>query len=318
MTPDTPVPGFPFVPGAPLAPLVLSFAFYGFAGWAWESTVCSFAERRTFVNSGFLLGPCCPIYGVGALACWLALRRVPSVAAQFVLAALVCSAIEYAVGACLERLTGARFWNYSNLPFNIRGRVCLYGALLFGAGSVAVCRAVEPWLLGALSWFPAPALDLAALAVLVGVAVDAAVSIASWKRLSVRLDAARSDLAERMNGSLEGLSDKVVDSMPAELAEGAAGVQMRTRALNGWLMTVSDAALDALRERVGLPSFILEGARSVSLTSLLHGVSGKLSLSRRELRFFNAFPQLRYMAYEGVIRATGLRDRVVELFGRKK
>ena len=51
----------------PLSALVLSFAFYGFCGWAWESTVCAMLNHGRFANSGFLLGPCCPIYGAGGM-----------------------------------------------------------------------------------------------------------------------------------------------------------------------------------------------------------------------------------------------------------
>lgn len=35
----------------PLSALVLSFAFYGFCGWAWESTVCAMLNQRRFANS---------------------------------------------------------------------------------------------------------------------------------------------------------------------------------------------------------------------------------------------------------------------------
>lgn len=52
----------------PLSALMLSFAFYGFCGWVWESTVCAMLNHGRFANSGFLLGPCCPIYGVGGIA----------------------------------------------------------------------------------------------------------------------------------------------------------------------------------------------------------------------------------------------------------
>lgn len=63
----------------PLSALVLSFAFYGFCGWAWESTVCAMLNHGRFANSGFLLGPCCPIYGVAALpaGCCCAGFRMP-------------------------------------------------------------------------------------------------------------------------------------------------------------------------------------------------------------------------------------------------
>ncbi len=103
----------------PLSALVLSFAFYGFCGWAWESTVCAMLNHGRFANGGFLLGPCCPIYGVGGIACWLLLRGIPDASSQFVAAALVCSVIEYSVGVLLEKTTGARFWDYSHLPFNL-------------------------------------------------------------------------------------------------------------------------------------------------------------------------------------------------------
>ena len=140
--------------GAPLSALFISFLVYSFAGWLYESTICALANYGRFANSGFLLGPCCPIYGAGALACWFLLRGIPGVVAQFVAAALVCSVLEYSVGAMLERLTGARFWDYSKFPFNIKGRVCLYGAMLFGAGAVVICRAAEPSLLAALQAVP--------------------------------------------------------------------------------------------------------------------------------------------------------------------
>lgn len=90
----------------PLSALVLSFAFYGFCGWAWESTVCAMLNHGRFANSGFLLGPCCPIYGAGGIACWLLLRGIPDASSQFVAAALVCSVIEYSVGVLLEKNNG--------------------------------------------------------------------------------------------------------------------------------------------------------------------------------------------------------------------
>lgn len=102
--------------GAPLSALFLSFIVFSFIGWLYESTICALANYGHFANSGFLLGPCCPIYGVGSLACWFLLRDIPNVAVQFAAAALVCSAIEYGVGAALEQITGARFWDYSSSP----------------------------------------------------------------------------------------------------------------------------------------------------------------------------------------------------------
>lgn len=151
----------------PLSALVLSFAFYGFCGWAWESTVCAMLNHGRFANSGFLLGPCCPIYGAGGIACWLLLRGIPDASSQFVAAALVCSVIEYSVGVLLEKTTGARFWDYSHLPFNLHGRICLYWACAFGLGALCICRLVEPALLGLLGHLPVLIVRLSAFIVAV-------------------------------------------------------------------------------------------------------------------------------------------------------
>ena len=44
----------------------LLFLIYSFIGWLIEIINVSWIEKR-FVNRGFLLGPYCPIYGVGCL-----------------------------------------------------------------------------------------------------------------------------------------------------------------------------------------------------------------------------------------------------------
>ena len=48
-------------------PLIfLWFFFYSVLGWIWECVYIYIREDK-FVNRGFLNGPYCPIYGVGAL-----------------------------------------------------------------------------------------------------------------------------------------------------------------------------------------------------------------------------------------------------------
>ena len=231
----------------PLSALVLSFAFYGFCGWAWESTVCAMLNHGRFANSGFLLGPCCPIYGVGGIACWLLLRGIPDAPSQFVAAALVCSVIEYSVGLLLEKTTGARFWDYSHLPFNLHGRICLYWACAFGLGALCICRLVEPALLGLLAHLPVLIVRLSAFIVAVAMMVDAVCSLASWRRLSDQLERVRADLADRINESLADASDSMLERIPDSTIDSVAQTHIRSRAVNAWLAELGDAALDALR-----------------------------------------------------------------------
>ena len=53
--------------------LAAFFLIYSFCGWVLESITKTIAQKR-FVNSGFLLGPFCPIYGIGAVGMILLLN----------------------------------------------------------------------------------------------------------------------------------------------------------------------------------------------------------------------------------------------------
>ena len=44
--------------------ILFSFFIYGFLGWCTEVAYAAF-KQHSFINSGFLNGPICPIYGIG-------------------------------------------------------------------------------------------------------------------------------------------------------------------------------------------------------------------------------------------------------------
>lgn len=314
--------------GAPLSVLFISFLVYSFAGWLYESTICALANYGHFANSGFLLGPCCPIYGAGALACWFLLRGIPDIAVQFVAAALVCSVLEYSVGALLERLTGARFWDYSKFPFNIDGRVCLYGAMLFGTGAVVICRVAEPSLLAVLQGVPRGGLVAAAVACAGILALDTAFTLASWRQLSQKLELLRDEMADKINESLKDASDSLMERVPEAVFDSAVEAKARGKAVNSWLAQMSDGVFEALRDKIEIPLFVSEGENGIRLAvhrarsaaqrvGKAAPVKLKTMMTRRELRFFNAFPEIKLKSYEGVIRATNLKQRAREMFYRK-
>lgn len=237
------------IPAAPLSALVISFFVYSFFGWAWESTACSLMNDGRFTNSGFLLGPICPIYGVGALICWLFLRHIPGVVTLFFVAGLVCCALEWGVGLALEATTGARFWNYDDKPFNIQGRVCLYGFLLFGAGAVGICRAAQPAILGLLSNLPGWALCALAFVLSVLLAADLIFAMASWRRLSAQLESLRTQMALRLDEQMGEASDRMLEAIPEPVKEGAAEVYERGKSAAGEACYRTAAAAAGAKER---------------------------------------------------------------------
>ncbi len=73
--------------------IFLWFLLYSCIGWIYETILCSVKERR-FINRGFLNGPYCPIYGVGAVVNLLALGRFTNPAVLFFAGAIMDCTLE--------------------------------------------------------------------------------------------------------------------------------------------------------------------------------------------------------------------------------
>ena len=112
--------------------LFLAYMLYSIVGWVLE-VIATYPDTKKFVNRGFLIGPYCPIYGVGFLAITLLLKKyMPHPIGLFFLIIFLCSAIEYITSFIMEKMFHARWWDYSNRLLNIDGRVCLTNSILFG------------------------------------------------------------------------------------------------------------------------------------------------------------------------------------------
>ncbi len=122
----------------------LIFFIISFGGWCWE-VFYNFIRTFQFANRGTLWGPVLPIYGTGAVLALVLLkkfRKTPWL--SFLLSIVVCLTIEYFTGYFLEKTKGVRYWNYDNMPFNLHGRICLFGGLLFGIGCLFAIYFVGP------------------------------------------------------------------------------------------------------------------------------------------------------------------------------
>ena len=171
-----------------LVKLFLWFLFYSFCGWVYESILVSIQERR-LVNRGFLNGPLCPIYGTGAVLATLILGQVRSPVVVFLVSAIGATVLEYVTSWAMERLFHARWWDYSDFKFNLNGRVCLLGAVVFGIGGVVIVFGVQPWVAGVTDMIPGQALCAAALVCFVTGAIDLAVTVVGMGDFASTLDA---------------------------------------------------------------------------------------------------------------------------------
>ena len=143
-----------------LADLMLLFFAYAFLGWCIEVTLKYFQFHR-FINRGFLTGPWLPIYGAGAVLITEAVRAAAPLEAStgttFLIAFVLCGTLEYLTSWFLEKRYHARWWDYSQKPMNLHGRVWIGNLILFGLGGVLIVNVFNP-LLSRLAEHMTPAL----------------------------------------------------------------------------------------------------------------------------------------------------------------
>ena len=124
--------------------LVFYFIMYSFLGWCVE-VAYAYKNQKKFVNRGFLHGPLCPIYGTCILSIVISLDIFKSnLLILLLFATILTSFIEYFTGFLLEKIFKRKYWDYSDDPLNLHGRICLPFSLLWGLTSVAVVRIIHP------------------------------------------------------------------------------------------------------------------------------------------------------------------------------
>lgn len=134
------------------------FWVFSLLGWGLERLFAAVTHSPVQRRRCLLFAPLCPVYGFGMAA---VLALPPSFLTGWRLyfwGALAATAVEYLYHWLGEAALGLRFWDYSRLPGNLRGRVCLpfslaWGALLYPAvGLVGAVDALAERVPPALTW----------------------------------------------------------------------------------------------------------------------------------------------------------------------
>ena len=133
----------------------IMFLFYAIFGWVMECIVCSINSKRFVHDRGLLIGPYCPIYRYGAMYMYFFLNRYYNdPIALFVMAMVGTSALEYFTSYFMEKLFKARWWDYSNVRFNLEGRICLRNSIAFGILGMAFVYILNPCFLSVIEKIP--------------------------------------------------------------------------------------------------------------------------------------------------------------------
>lgn len=198
--------------GYPIYDLFLYFIFYSFLGWVMETCYCSICEHR-LVPRGFLYGPICPIYGTGVLLMILfftPLKR--NLVLFYVVAVAVMSSWEYFVAWLLETTTHVKYWDYSHFRFNLKGRICLWVALVWGILSYIVIFYIHPPIEAHFDQVPLVLKYALGAVLLITLLVDATLTIrhlALLSKLVVGVTALGEELQVQLSLGKAELSDKL-------------------------------------------------------------------------------------------------------------
>jgi len=211
------------------------FIFFSFLGWTWETIYCTYKGKH-FSNRGFLFGPICPIYGCIVIAGMAIFRH--AYAAQldlpiwgiFIICAVGSAFAEYVTSYYLERRFHARWWDYSKMPLNLDGRICLPASLGFGVAGTVMVHFILPLLGTVQVTLPSLVYEGAALVLMGGFGADFALTEASLSTLLQKIEAMDKEFTERAEAAYVAISSKPqqvemkINSVQEEMHERAAAL----------------------------------------------------------------------------------------------
>ena len=225
-----------------LPQMVIIFALISFGGWVYETIYCSVVEGE-FTKRGFLFGPTCPIYGIGAIAEWLVLGQISDPIIVFIIGAVLATVIEYSTGLFLERRFKKKWWDYSMFKFNLHGRICPQASAVFGAFSVTSVFVLVPTMLNILMIFSKHTVSVVAFIVVTLYFLDTVASLL-WNGPTThhKVEAAAQDASIKVEEAAQNASQKIsVAAQNASQKANAAAQKANAAAQNATLIATQKA-----------------------------------------------------------------------------
>ena len=190
----------------------MMFFIYSVAGWIMECTL-GVIQKHKFVNRGFLIGPYCPIYGVGVVGVSLLLSRFANnIIVLFILATVLCGSLEYFTSYIMEKIFKARWWDYSKNKFNINGRVCLETLIPFGILSVFIIKITNPFILDRIKMISPSVLNWVTASLLLIYFIDVLISfniILRFKHLTKKEKDNTEEITKKVRETAEAAIEKL-------------------------------------------------------------------------------------------------------------
>lgn len=129
------------------------FIIYSVAGYIIETIYGMITKGVWESRQSFLYGPFCGIYGLGAVVMIVCLHKFPKkYNALFLGGFVVGSIVEYVVSLFGEMVLGVKWWDYSNMPLNLNGRICVYFSIFWGFLGIYLIASLNPKVDRIINW----------------------------------------------------------------------------------------------------------------------------------------------------------------------
>lgn len=124
--------------------IIFLFGIGALSGWIYE-VLLHMVTSGNFANRGILHGPWLPIYGIGCLVIVGLKRVVGNYISCYLIISIVASGVmEYMTSWLMEEIYHRRWWDYSEFPLNLNGRIFAGGLLGFGIAGTLVAYLLLP------------------------------------------------------------------------------------------------------------------------------------------------------------------------------
>ena len=109
------------------------FVIYSVIGYIVETLYGIMTKGLWESRQSFLYGPFCSIYGVGAVIMIIFLQFFSKNHNTLFFGGFIIGSItEYIISFLGETFLHIKWWDYSNMPLNINGRICVFFSLFWG------------------------------------------------------------------------------------------------------------------------------------------------------------------------------------------
>ena len=170
--------------GVELYDVLWFFFIFCVLGVVLEMIFCYASEGVIESRVGLLYLPFSPIYGLGGVALSLFLKPyIGEPVIMFLAGMAVGSVLEYTASFVLEKAFHSVFWDYSDKPLNLHGRICFQYSLYWGFLSLLLISVLDRWVIALVDLFPRDVGNAVLTVCTVVTVLSTVLTLAAFRRL---------------------------------------------------------------------------------------------------------------------------------------